>query len=446
MHWDFNKLLEHFSADGKASLLQEGLFGLEKENLRIQPSGDLALTPFPKGLGSSLTNPHITTDFSESQIEMITSPFSSIEGAFEHLMTLEKETMASLENGEMLWPFSMPCRLPEEGKLPIAKYDDTPEGNRRELYRKGLAIRYGRMMQMLCGIHYNFSFGEMFWTELMALTKATVPRQSFVNNAYLHLTRNFLRDRWMLVYILGASPMADKSYTCKALAKDRSKAISLRLSRCGYTNPAKIDVSYNDFDEHVSDIAKTVSTPYGPYSQLDSSQQINDHLLQIANEFYAPIRLKPPVSDNLLHGLQEEGAAYVEVRLLDINPFTPCGITLNEAYFLHLFLVHCLMQSSPPLSEAQRQDTGYIQEEVSVYGQMLFPEGREDLLARMEELVPLAQLLDDQKVDRPYMKALEYYRAEVNEPKELPWKRMLDELNKTGEDFITYGVKLAKKS
>jgi glutamate--cysteine ligase len=450
MHWNFEKLFAHFSRPESVDLLRQGLWGLEKENLRVQPNGDLALSPHPPKLGPSLNHPRITTDFSESQVEMITAPFPSFKEALSQLHEIECEVVASLENDEMLWPFSMPCRLPETELIPIAQYGDSDEAKQKETYRRGLALRYGKMMQMISGLHYNFSFTQDFWDELIRVVDYSGDRDSFISESYLHLTRNFLRDRWMLAYLFGASPVRDESYTCKAMTPEDSEAVSLRLSRCGYSNPAKMNVSYNSLEEHLADLDDAVATSHPPYEALGLEidgmpQQLNANLLQVANEFYAPIRIKPPHGDgDMLQSLHANGAIYVEVRLVDIDPYSSCGITLQGGHLLHLFLVSFLLNDSPSFEEGDEPKARHLQEDVALHGQNLLKDRKEVLIKRLNELKPLAIVLDGGK-DSSYQDALEFYQKEVANPQNLSWKRLVDDLENSKKSFLSFGLELAKK-
>jgi len=72
-----NKRLSALLGSGRQSLLQGGLVGLEKESMRVGPDGSIAQTPHPAALGSALTHPFITTDYSEALLEFITPPLDS---------------------------------------------------------------------------------------------------------------------------------------------------------------------------------------------------------------------------------------------------------------------------------------------------------------------------------------------------------------------------------
>ena len=255
MNWDFSEISKSFLKDDKGKLLAEGNFGIEKESQRVTYSGDLALTPHPPVFGNKAENPRITTDFSESQIEMITPTFKSIEEAYDGLNAISIE----VENGigdELLWPLSMPPRLPDEDSIPIASFPDSEDGKYMETYRKGLALRYGKKMQMISGIHYNFSFGEGMVDYLYEQFGNGKDKRSFIDEMHFALARNFLRYRWLLIYLFGASPYCHHTYysvinneieiiqkccqCCVDVIENFNKySTSLRVSRFGYSNTLK---------------------------------------------------------------------------------------------------------------------------------------------------------------------------------------------------------------
>ena len=139
--------------------------GIEKEGLRVRPDGSLADTPHPAGLGSALTHERITTDFSESQLELITGVHGGIDGCLRELTEIHQVVYRALGD-ELLWSSSMPCRLPADELIPLGRYGSSNVGRAKTVYRNGLAHRYGRRMQTISGIHYNFSLPEAAWPEL----------------------------------------------------------------------------------------------------------------------------------------------------------------------------------------------------------------------------------------------------------------------------------------
>lgn len=458
---------------GREDLLVKAKHGLEKESLRVDQEGRLAMTPHPRKLGDKLTDPYITTDFSESQPEFITPPFDTIEESVKFLEKLHGFAYKRLGN-ELLWPMSMPARLPAEKDIPIASYGDSPEGRMREIYRRGLALRYGKYMQTICGVHYNLSFSDGLWDVLY--DKFGKParqgnkgrlrrdddflRQDFVNEVSMNLVRNFIRYRWLLVYLFGASPNKDESYKCWLMAKDADQAISLRSSRCGYSNPAKLPVTYNSYRQHLADLRSAVDTVHSPYTDLGVEDhglrvQLNDHLLQLGNEYYFSVRLKPPKPyDDLVEALTRDGVQYVEVRIFDLNPYEYSGVSVRQLYFAHLFLLFCLLTPSSPVDDEVLNIATANQQDVALYGRSpslyLQRDGKSVLMTAwakeiLASLKPFADVMDRVFSKRVYGLVLEYFMESVDDPGNLPAFRMAADMKKKRMSFIPYGMLLAKK-
>ncbi len=328
--------------------------GIEKESLRTRPDGALALTPHVPALGSALAHPHITTDFSESQLELITGVHPGAEACLEELTHIHQFVYRALGE-ELMWAGSMPCGLPAENEIPIGRYGLSNVGRAKTVYRNGLAWRYGRRMQTISGIHYNWSMPGLG------------------NAEYFALIRNFRRHGWLLFYLFGASPAV-----CSSFVEGRAHhlqelkpgtlylphATSLRMGRLGYQSDAQssLVVSCNDLDTYGATLQQGLTRIYAPYQKIgirepgalgdgpETYRQLSATLLQIENEFYGKIRPKRPIrpGERPLHALRERGVEYVEVRLLDLDPFAPVGITLPVMRFLDVFLLHCLLCESPP--------------------------------------------------------------------------------------------------
>ncbi len=314
MNWKFEKVLDIITkTDSK--LLLKGKWGIEREAQRVTENGCLALTDHPTAFGNKIINREITTDFSESQLELITPPLSSVEEVYKYLEMLTLEVNDELKN-EYLWPLSMPPKLPSEEIIPNAKFDDTPEGREKEIYRLGLASRYGKKMQMISGIHFNLSFSEELFDVLYKYFGNGEDRCKFTDKAYFAMARNFLRYRWLLIYLFGASPNTHHTFNsvihnelktikkccpecCNPINSYKKYATSLRVSRFGYSNDeqGKLIVSYNDKSEYLQSIRKMLSTKSKKYSKIGTFRegkqiQLNDKILQKDSEFYSAIRLK----------------------------------------------------------------------------------------------------------------------------------------------------------
>jgi glutamate--cysteine ligase len=336
MKSDQSNLIKIIKKLGLEKNMFQGNFGLEKENLRVDANGRLALTPHPEIFGNKLKNPYITTDFSESQVEMITPVFDTIEECYSFLDNLHN--IISLEiSGEYLWPQSMPPELPEDDKLiPIARYDESYDGKMAEVYREKLAEVYGRKKQLISGIHHNFSFKEDFFKKIYVEKQSDLSFKEFKNQIYLKISRNLFRYRWFLIYLLGASVGVHKSYGSRCPEKMTKKndnyyseyVTSFRNGICGYRNIKEYPVSYKSLKEYIEDIEKLIET-----GELESIK-----------EYYSSVRLKAKDNKNVLESLKNEGIEYLELRLLDLNPLLKNGIDIDSLYMIHLIVLFCLFK------------------------------------------------------------------------------------------------------
>lgn len=314
--------------------LMEGQFGIERECLRVNPDGSLALSPHPTAFGEKQYNPYITTDFSESQIEMITPTFKTLAQAHQFLSTLYD--IVSVEVGEeLLWPQSMPCLIKPNQEIPIALFSDSEEGQKLTTYRQSLLKKYGGKRQLISGLHYNFSFSDTLLWKLYEAQQEYFNFRLFKDSIYLKVVRNYIRYRWLLIYLLGASPIVDESYCSECTVSSnevapnsfsRSGAISFRNSLCGYQNKQPIYVDYTSAIAYVNSLKTYIES--GEISSF--------------KEFYSPIRLKAIRPNELLDSLVEDGIEYLEIRSIDLNPFSKEGITLDDLYFIQLFVLFLL--------------------------------------------------------------------------------------------------------
>jgi glutamate--cysteine ligase len=415
--------------------------GIEKESLRVRRDGRLAMTPHPVGLGSPLTHPHVTTDFSESQLELITGVHSRADACLEELAQIHRLVYGQLGD-ELLWCGSMPCVLPPDDLIPIAQFGTSNLGRARTVYRQGLANRYGPRMQTISGIHYNFSLPEAGWSAL----------QWEPNDGYLALIRNFRRHSWLLLYLFGASPAV-----CASFVEGRDHrlqplgdgtlhgphATSLRMGPFGYQSDAQaaLAVSYNDLEQYAASLETALTTPYPEYEAIgvrdgDDYRQLSPTLLQIENEFYGTVRPKRRISrgERPLHALRERGIEYVEVRLIDLDPFSPIGIEIEALRLLDVFLLHCLLSDSPPDTPREGIEIASNQHRVSERGRQaglsLDREGRSVGMAVwgreiLDDCRPIASLLDVH-VGAGHGDALSAAIAALDGPELLPSARMLD--------------------
>lgn len=346
--------------------------GVEKESLRVTPSGALAATPHPAGLGSALTHPHITTDFSEAQPELITGVHDGADACIAELEDIHRFVYRHLGE-ELLWAASMPCILADDADIPVGRYGTSNVGRAKTVYRLGLGHRYGRLMQTISGIHYNFSLPDALWPAVAKARNETLDDDT-PTRAYFDLIRNFRRQSWLLLYLFGASPAVCKSFvkgSAHGLASfDEGSlylphATTLRMGPLGYQSSAQasLHVSYNSLADYGATIHDALARPYPPYAAIGlqdergAYRQLGTGLLQIENEFYGAIRPKRRTrsGERPIAALRERGVEYVEVRCLDLNPFLRVGIDAHAMRFMDVFLLHCLLAESPPDSPEESE-------------------------------------------------------------------------------------------
>jgi glutamate--cysteine ligase len=341
--------------------------GIEKESLRIRRDGTLATTPHPLALGAALTHPYITTDFSESQLELITGVHSTISDCVRELTQIHQFVYRHIGD-EALWASSMPCRLPADADIPIGRYGASNLGRMKTVYRLGLSERYGRRMQAISGVHYNFSLPDGAMRELRGESGDRGDATAFRTERYFALIRNFRRQSWLPLYLFGASPavcrsfVAGRQHRLEALSPDTlylPYATSLRMGPLGYQSEAqrRLAVSYNGLAEYAKSLHFGLTETYPAYEAIGvlgddggEYRQLAPTLLQIENEFYGTIRPKRRIrrGERPLHALTERGVEYIEVRSLDVDPFSPIGVDAATMRFLDVFLLQCLLTSSPP--------------------------------------------------------------------------------------------------
>ncbi len=427
--------LDHALSTLAPARLQGIRRGIEKESLRATAAtGGLALTPHPSALGAALTHPNITTDYSESQLELITGVHASVEQCLEELTQVHQYVYRALAD-EVMWVSSMPCVLPADETIPIGRYGSSNVGRAKSVYRMGLAHRYGRRMQTISGIHYNWS--------LPGVSDAQ----------YFALIRNFRRHAFLLLYLFGASPAA-----CSSFVDGRTHELqtltpgtvymphgtSLRMGRLGYQSDAQasLAVSYNGLDGYAASLHEALTRPYPAYETVGTMNpggeyhQLATSLLQIENEFYGTIRPKRVIrpGERPLHALRERGVEYVEVRLMDLDPFVPVGIKAQTIRFLVVFLLHCLLSDSPDDTPQEIAALGRNQHRTAAFGRdpavTLERDGQDVKLTDWgSEIVahcgPIATQLDAVHHTTDYTDALRAAEALLRNPDMLPSARVL---------------------
>ncbi len=448
-------------------LLQQGLRGIERETLRVDAQGKLMLTAHPLALGSALTNPLITTDYSESLLEFITPAEQDISIALDKLDAIHRFSYTKL-NDEMLWNNSIPCELPSEKDIPIAWYGKSHIGMIKHVYRRGLALRYGKSMQCIAGIHYNYSLSEDLW-KLIAKTEGdTRSAQDFQSESYIALIRNFHRYSWLLMYLFGASPALSKSFlrgrqhNLDTLSEDTlylPYATSLRMSDLGYQNNVQDGLvpPYNNLLDYMRSLSIAVRKPYPPYADLGIKKdgewmQINSNVLQIENEFYATIRPKRVIKtgERPVEALCARGVQYIEVRCMDVDPFEPLGINLESSRFLDAFLLFCALDESRQTNPVEGQENLDNFAATVKYGRqpglMLQNQGQkislqawgEEILAKLK---PLAILLDEQAHSSEHQDSLSQQALKLQRPDLTPSARVLAAISEHQNSFAHFALK-----
>lgn len=466
--------LNLLTAAGRQDLLKGGLKGLEKESLRITPSGHISQAPHPIGLGSALKHPYITTDYSEALVELITPPFQDPADTLGFLDDLHRFAYQHLGE-ELLWATSMPCEIEGEESIPIAYYGESNIGRMKHVYRRGLAWRYGRAMQAIAGIHYNYSVNEALWPVLQELLGDRKDLRDFIADQYFGLIRNIQRHGWLVLYVFGASPAFCKSFFAgrEGLATRFAEfdattlampyATSLRMSDIGYRNDNQsgLDISFDDLDGYVASLVKAIKTPVPAYEavgvKVDGEyRQLSANILQISNEYYSPIRPKQVARscESPTQALKHRGIRYIELRSLDLGLAHPLGLGLRHMRFLELFLLCCLLRESPPLGAGEKAEISRNALDVACRGRvpgLLLRRGGEDLALRdwaqelVDDLQAVADILDEGEAGRPYLDSLGLLVDAIDDPEATPSARILADMRGVGESFQSYALGLSHR-
>jgi len=464
----FEKRLAAVAAAGKDTLYG-GLRGVEKESLRISPDGFLAQTPHPEGLGSALTNKFITTDFSEALLEFVTPAFATTWEALRCVCDIHQFTYAQLGD-ELLWTASMPCRIPVDREIPLAQYGTSNVGRMKNIYRRGLGYRYGRQMQTIAGVHFNYSLPAAFWPAYQAVLGDQQGATEFRSDQYLAMIRNFRRMGWIILYLFGSSPAVCKSFAGGAaklpsLNADtwfEPYATSLRMSDLGYSNQnqSRINISLNSLDEYVHDLTNAMSTPEPAYEKLGVKvdgeyRQLNANLLQIENEYYSPVRPKRVArsGEQPTAALRRDGIEYVEIRSLDINMFDPTGINQNTMRFIEALLIYCLLEDSPSLDITEIREISRNHSATAKQGRdpelRLLRDGEALTVGEwgteiLDNVLAVAEVIDGHEDDQSYMDAVHALRPCVDHSESTVSARIINELEATGSSFFEFALGMAQ--
>ncbi|WP_405054025.1 glutamate--cysteine ligase [Thalassotalea nanhaiensis] len=442
--------------------------GIERETLRIRPDGKLSSQSHNKALGSALTHEYITTDYSESLLEFITSVSPSIDETLNQLKDIQKFTLENVE-GDYFWPMSMPCAVVEQDEVNLAQYGSSNIGKMKTVYRQGLKNRYGSMMQVIAGIHFNFSFSPEFFDSLQEITGDTQGKQDFISERYFSLIRNYKRFGWLIPYLYGSSPALCPSFLqgkpqslpfkkAPAGCLYLEYATSLRMSDLGYTNSSQsnLHICNNHIDNYVEGVQKAINLPSEEFAKIGVKvdgkyQQLNSNILQIENELYAPIRPKRVAKSGQKpsEALKEGGVEYIEVRAMDVNPFVSTGISKEQMYFLDVFITFCMLKNSPEVTVEQKQVFNNNTNKVILEGrdpsltlndcgiEKTIPQWGSEIFSEMKLI---ASLYDKAYGTSEYSNVVKAELAKINDPTLTPSARIIDELLTTGKGIVTWSM------
>ncbi|HYE38042.1 glutamate--cysteine ligase [Methylocaldum sp.] len=459
---------------GQQHLLRNGLKGLEKESLRLAPDGVIAHTPHPIGVGSALTHPYITTDYSEALIELITPPHADPAETLRFLEDLHTFVYRNLGE-EILLATSMPCGVAGDESIPIAEYGTSNIGRMKHVYRRGLAYRYGRTMQAIAGVHFNYSVNEALWPVLRELKGGSESLSGFIADNYFGMVRNVHRYGWLTIYLFGASPAFCKSFFTgrehlisefsefDAQTLFRPYATSLRMSDIGYKNDSQagLEISFDNLEDYVASLGKAIETPFPLYERIGVKvdgeyRQLNGNILQIENEYYSIIRPKQITEsgEKPTLALKKRGVRYLELRSLDLECFSPAGANLDQLRFLEIFLLFCLLEESSPLDSAEKAEVSRNGMAVACCGRTpgfkLRRKGGEISLKgwaaeMLDAMRGIAEILDAGDALKPYTRSLEAQGDLLSDPERTPSARMLAEMKENGESFAAYALRLSNE-
>ncbi len=464
----FEQRLAFLAQPAQHSLLRAIRRGIEKESLRATADGQLSRRRHPDAFGSPLCHPSITTDFSEALLEFITPVSDSIDDTLAELDNIHRFASRSLDN-ELLWNASMPCHLPAADEIPVAQYGSSHSATMKSRYRLGLGHRYGRKMQTIAGIHYNFSLPPALWDALYQLQGGEGSAdKDFVTDSYFALIRNFRRYSWLLIYLFGAAPAVSKCFVngqTHGLQEFGDTtlygphATSLRMGDLGYQSNAQkgLNICYNHLNFYIDTLRNAITTAHGDYQHYPADEQLSSGLLQIENEFYSPIRPKR-VTDSgeiPLGALRRGGVEYIEVRCLDVNPLLPLGIDAQQIRFLDAFLLFCLSKDSPLCDD---QANGAISDNLA----KVVNRGREpgltlidddgderELVHWGEQLIDgierLAELLDNAHDSSQYRESCASQRAKLRNPALTPSARIVDAIEQRDGSFFDYALRQSRE-
>lgn len=471
MYSSLDKRLTRLINAKGTGLLADGSIGLEKESLRVSPEGGISRVRHPQALGSALTNSYITTDYSEALTEIITPPFAQSRDALQFLGDAHAFVYSKLAD-EILWSTSMPCLLEGGAKIPIAQYGTSNAGLMKTVYRRGLGHRYGRVMQVISGVHFNYSPADDLWQLLQELERDPSQPRRFIDDSYFGLVRNLKRYGWLIPYLFGASPAVCKSFigdkpTSLSRFNENTyfepSATSLRMGDIGYTNSREkgvgINVCYNSLAAYISSMNYAIHTSCPEWERIGvlvngNYEQLNTNILQIENEHYSTVRPKQIAGslEKPTLALQKRGVRYVELRSIDVNAFHPLGVSQEQLLFLEAFMIFCLLLDSPPIDADRQMEIDRNMESVAHRGRddhiTLAREDREIRLADWAREIctnmqGICEQLDGADPAKTYTSVLTQQLEAIAAPERTPSALMLAEMRERGEGFFHFAQRMS---
>ena len=458
---DFNNPMEKSLFSELEGILNCSKVGFEKESLRVINSS-ISQHPHPELLGSALCNHYITTDFSEAQLELVTPPFNDKIKGLRFLEDIHHFVSCNIED-EILWPFSMPMAINTEEEIPIANYGPSNLGVFKKIYRNGLSHRYGRMMQAISGVHYNYSVPDSIWQSSL-FKNMDINSKRVRSAAYFNMLRNIYRINWLILYLFGASPIITRSFITKGSQSLKQLdnqtfylpyATSLRMCNFGYCNISrnKLQVSMNSLQEYVSDLRKATNTPCNEFATINKintklQTQINENVLQIDDEYYAVARAKSKTisEQRTTSKLSQGGVDYIELRSLDLNPYSRIGIDKETVLFLETLLTYCFIKQGQNFTDDEIRNINYNDSLVAQKGRepnlCLSKNGEKTSLKDwgkeiIDNLLSIAAVLDSDKMQ--YTNSVELMRKKINNSNLTLSGRFLDDILSKNLSFIDFG-------
>jgi glutamate--cysteine ligase len=463
--------LARLAAEADIRMLHDARFGLEKESLRVAAAGGMAVTPHPRVFGSALTHPAITTDYSEALMEFITPPLASVGDALDYLADLQAYVYRRLDN-EILWATSMPCVLSGDQNIPIAEYGSSNAGRMKHLYRTGLGNRYGRVMQVIAGVHFNWSLAEDLWPAYRLIEGRVVGLRDFRDQRYMAQIRNLQRYGWLIPYLFGASPAVCKSFFLGKATNLPSfdettyyapHGTSLRMGDIGYQNSREeglgIKACYDDVQSYADSLLRATMQPAEAWEAIgvrdgEDYRQLNANILQIENEYYSTVRPKQVLEglEKPSLALKKRGIRYIELRSLDVNAYHPLGLDETQGRFLEVFLLFCMFADSPLIDDCERHEIDRNLLDVAHRGReprltlqhrgMRLPM-RAWALEILESMLPVCEVLDGIEGGAWFEDAMDEQINKVRAAELTPSARMLDEMRDKGEGFYQFARRLS---